>query len=534
MKKSLSRVRCLLFLLLVLNLHFFFLNPHEDGATTVGWAVGQARRIRALSLRRTALDWDAAVRLAGQLTTCKKLQELDLSFNNLGNVGVRACASLLARRSALQLLDLRGAGVQDEGVSHLAEALTANNKLATLLLGNNGITGEGASALAAALLTNRTLVMVDLSNNPIGSDGAVAMAARLTGSSIDKRGRRSGVGHPADDEIRDESGGSPLTVLRSGEKALPHTDLYGAGTRSPALEVTGIREENTTSSFTVPVVHWGSNTTICNHDRDVKPSAGEDALHKVTPHGGSGDLDSFEKQKSTDGIAFMHTDTADQPLPHLPRTRWARESEGNITQVQIPPAHMVQRSMDTADRDPVSSFTRRLSPLSSDSASSSASSITPAFTIAQEGCTTRSWVASCRSSRSKTIHATERRIGLSQCDIDDDGCAEILHILAGSDKEPRAGNTHFIVNLSGNTLGSETWAAISSLVAPFPLPSLAASSSSQGEIAKETDSKTSSSNVSVYVDDPRLHESVIGVGSGAQTSWWPGAGKYRLLDLNLL
>eukprot|EP00047_Mylnosiga_fluctuans_P011878 m.23361 g.23361 ORF g.23361 m.23361 type:complete len:419 (+) comp3890_c0_seq1:3-1259(+) len=149
------------------------------GVTTLAWAVGQSRRLKALGLRHTGFDWDAAVRLSIDLAPCKKLRELDVSGNNLGLVGVRAFASMLARRSALQILNLSGTGITDDVARELADQVMQNARLSTLLLSHNQIGKDGADALAGCLSGNRTMRWLDLSFNPIGPAGAARIAESL-------------------------------------------------------------------------------------------------------------------------------------------------------------------------------------------------------------------------------------------------------------------------------------------------------------------------------------------------------------------
>ena len=119
------------------------------GATTITWAIAQNKhkRMKALSLHDTGMDWDSVLRLISVLERTKNLIELDVSKNCLGDVGIRAFGSWLGRGCVLQMLNLSAAMVDDGAAAALSEGLQANNKLTWLKLSHNLISPSGAACI---------------------------------------------------------------------------------------------------------------------------------------------------------------------------------------------------------------------------------------------------------------------------------------------------------------------------------------------------------------------------------------------------
>ena len=107
------------------------------------------------------------------------LQELTLSYADIGDNEARVIAQPLHHNNTLKTLNLSHNSITNDGAIALANALHHNNTLQTLNLSHNSITNDGAIALANALHHNCTLHTLDLSYNIITNDGAKALANAL-------------------------------------------------------------------------------------------------------------------------------------------------------------------------------------------------------------------------------------------------------------------------------------------------------------------------------------------------------------------
>ena len=115
-----------------------------------------------------------------------KVEELNLTSNNISDEGAKALAEALKVNTALQgLLWLGDNEISDEGAKALAEALKVNTALQKLDLYENKISDEGAKALAEALKVNTALQGLGLvskfwlGSNKISDEGAKALAEAL-------------------------------------------------------------------------------------------------------------------------------------------------------------------------------------------------------------------------------------------------------------------------------------------------------------------------------------------------------------------
>ncbi|XP_060760221.1 NACHT, LRR and PYD domains-containing protein 3-like isoform X1 [Neoarius graeffei] len=156
-------------------------------------------------------DEDCAALSSALRSNPSHLRELSLSFNKLGDSGVkRLCAGLENPHCKLETLGLRDCGVSDEGCAALSSALRSNPshlrylnlssnnlgdsgvkrlcaglenphcKLETLRLYGCGVSDEGCAALSSALRSNPShLRHLALSSNKLGDSGVKRLCAGL-------------------------------------------------------------------------------------------------------------------------------------------------------------------------------------------------------------------------------------------------------------------------------------------------------------------------------------------------------------------
>ena len=127
------------------------------------------------------LEGDSFVRKAG--TIMSKLDRLDLSNVGLGNDGVAKLTRAISKRRKAKLIDLHlsfnmiGSG----GTGTLMNKLLEQN-LISLSLDNNVIGDAGCQLVAASLTSMHTLSRLNLSFNQIGSRGITSLMRALVGS----------------------------------------------------------------------------------------------------------------------------------------------------------------------------------------------------------------------------------------------------------------------------------------------------------------------------------------------------------------
>lgn len=107
------------------------------------------------------------------------MQEVDVSQNNLGPMGIQKLAEAIKDMPRLKSLIMRGNEINDVAAEALADSLENKIALATLNLCTNKILSKGAIAISKSLQSNKTLEVLNLQNNGIQSDAAPELSTML-------------------------------------------------------------------------------------------------------------------------------------------------------------------------------------------------------------------------------------------------------------------------------------------------------------------------------------------------------------------
>ena len=93
------------------------------------------------------------------------LEELDISYNDIGDIGAERLSEKLTCSVTLKSLAMRYCNIGEEGACELACSLTNNSSLQILWMNGNAISHCGATELAVALYTNNTLKELSLTGD---------------------------------------------------------------------------------------------------------------------------------------------------------------------------------------------------------------------------------------------------------------------------------------------------------------------------------------------------------------------------------
>ncbi|XP_072891435.1 NACHT, LRR and PYD domains-containing protein 3-like [Hemitrygon akajei] len=125
----------------------------DSGVKLVLSALGNPEcKIQKLWLIKVGLTDSGAEDLASALSTNPSLTELDLNYNELGDSGVKLVfAALRNPECKIQKLGLKCVGLTDSGAEDLASALSTNPSLTELDLSYNKLGDSGVKLVSAAL-----------------------------------------------------------------------------------------------------------------------------------------------------------------------------------------------------------------------------------------------------------------------------------------------------------------------------------------------------------------------------------------------
>ncbi|KAF8063677.1 BXL3 [Scenedesmus sp. PABB004] len=142
---------------------------------TVGAVLGACPHITRCALVAAGLGDRDVADLAAALSRNTSVVLLDLSHNDVGDIGARLLARLLrsggggsgSAAPRLRALGLQHNAIGDDGAAALAAALPGNASLRRLWLQHNAIGAPGARALAVAMRRNRSVTSLGLcAGNP--------------------------------------------------------------------------------------------------------------------------------------------------------------------------------------------------------------------------------------------------------------------------------------------------------------------------------------------------------------------------------
>ncbi|XP_072133539.1 NACHT, LRR and PYD domains-containing protein 3-like isoform X3 [Mobula birostris] len=129
-------------------------------------------KIQKLWLSDVGLTDSGAEDLVSALSTNPSLTELNLSYNKLGDSGVKLVSAALRNPECkIQKLGLDDVGLRDSGVEDLVSALSTNPSLTELDLGLNSLTDRSVPALRRLILTLPSLERIGLEDNLFSETG---------------------------------------------------------------------------------------------------------------------------------------------------------------------------------------------------------------------------------------------------------------------------------------------------------------------------------------------------------------------------
>ncbi|CAF2045134.1 unnamed protein product [Rotaria magnacalcarata] len=128
-----------------------------------------------LRLERNEISGEGAKILADRLYNNTSLVELNLSNNQISDIGTHDLAQALSiDNQTLEWLDLDSNNITDEGAGYLADMLKTNTTIQMLSLGSNAIGDRGVRQLTSTITPdNKTLQCLNLASNKLITDACI-------------------------------------------------------------------------------------------------------------------------------------------------------------------------------------------------------------------------------------------------------------------------------------------------------------------------------------------------------------------------
>lgn len=148
------------------------------GAKALAKAFASLRSLRVLRLPQNGIHALGIRALAEALAANERIEEIDLNDNTFTEAGAEAIAQILPQLQALRRIDFGDCLMRSKGAVAIARALSQGHELLEELdLSFNEIGDRAAVAIADALRNKRHLKRVNLSGNQFGSQGNAAIQA---------------------------------------------------------------------------------------------------------------------------------------------------------------------------------------------------------------------------------------------------------------------------------------------------------------------------------------------------------------------
>ena len=124
-----------------------------------------------------------AISISKMMMVNHSIQNLNMSYNNIGDDGISAIAGALGN-CKINILDVQGCGITLTGARSLATALSSNHTIRLLCLNNNPITVEGALLIVKSAVDNTVCQYVGIDDEYENDEGVKKMINILWDKSV--------------------------------------------------------------------------------------------------------------------------------------------------------------------------------------------------------------------------------------------------------------------------------------------------------------------------------------------------------------
>ena len=142
-------------------------------------AIGTAPLMQEVDVSQNKLGPIGVQKIAGAIKNMPRLKSLIMRGNDINDVAAIALADSLENKIGLEVLNLCGNKILSTGVIAISKSLQENKTLQVLDFQNNGIELDAAPELSCMLATKTNLLELNLSHNSLGTEGMIMIASAL-------------------------------------------------------------------------------------------------------------------------------------------------------------------------------------------------------------------------------------------------------------------------------------------------------------------------------------------------------------------
>lgn len=193
--------------------------------------LAENRTLKKINVSKTEVTDKVCSKISGYLKHSElRLQELNLSRNQIGDQGLIELAHALKVNASLRVLNLSNNQIREGGIPEFVISLSLNYSLQDLCLSINKINNSGLSALSGFLRDNKTLKVLDISRNQFSDGGFIDFAKGLA----QNKGITT-LNLQKNKDVTDEFGLRELAYALETNSSLSIIDLNGLKLRKPCV-----------------------------------------------------------------------------------------------------------------------------------------------------------------------------------------------------------------------------------------------------------------------------------------------------------
>ena len=142
----------------------------------ISTAVVTTSTVKVLNMNYNGLTAQEAVAISDMMIC---LEELDISWNKLGDHGAELLSEGITKTKTLRVLNISNNNIGSSGTTAIANALTNNTSLEELYMSGNAIGQDGATAIAKVITNNKTLKKLLLDDDTMDKESVMIIMRSL-------------------------------------------------------------------------------------------------------------------------------------------------------------------------------------------------------------------------------------------------------------------------------------------------------------------------------------------------------------------